>query len=477
MASDEDKLLECVKRGMKLVFSGETIKSASGKVNIERNTLAKYLKAYPGITSYGVKDVHLLPNGRPPYLSEGSLEALKLFVLSLDFSGFPVSLASVREAIFSLRIREGGHSDLDPPCHNTIKSIIKKLEIPIHSLRKGVGVDACCETKANKQFLGDYFDKLEALLLKYKVKEKNIFNCDEVGIQMSDLGFKFLTSRETVRGNLTNDHVTIMITTCATGSLLPPYLLFPGKDSSAVPGFVEENKEFIWGTFSDAGWMDTECFQVYTLKLLNELRKHSDIQDPSLPLAEYHLLLLDGHNSCLDATTLFNCAVNRLIILCGPSNLTNDWQPNDAGVNKAFKENLNKIAARQVEAQQKFSSSDISSLTLSALREPNMKRSIVQSFQHVGVVPFDRNQMYHMIRQEKPNDLLLRNNPLLQTAVALTREHLNMLENLCQDKKTHDEADQQKRKRKSVSLDTSFAVVLTVSCDFDPPDLYVHGRS
>lgn len=127
------------------------------------------------------------------------------------------------------------------------------------------------------------------------------------------------------------------------GHFCPPYLLFPGEDSSVVPSFIDENKEEVWSTFSEAGWMDAEHFQVYILKLLQELRKRSEIRDSTLPLAEFHLLLVDGHNSRLDMTTLFTCAVNRLVILCGPSNLNNAWQPNDAGVNKAFKENLNKI--------------------------------------------------------------------------------------------------------------------------------------
>jgi len=167
---------------------------------------------------------------------------------------------------------------------------------------------------------------------------------------MEDLKFQFISTRETVRGNVTNDHVTVMITS-AVGSFLPPYLLFSGEDSSVVPSFIDENKENIWGTFSPAGWMDSERFQVFTLKLLDELRKKLEICDPTLPMEEYHLLIVDGHNSCLEPPTLLNCAANRLLILCGPSN--------DAGVNKAFKENLGKIAANHIEAHLKFSSSDV----------------------------------------------------------------------------------------------------------------------
>ena len=380
MASSQIGLLECVKRGMRLVLSGQTIISVSSSAHVNRNTLAKYLQAYPGITSYALKDVQLISSGRPPYLSDVSMEALKLFSLALDFCDYPISKATVQEAIHNLKKRENSSSEPEPPCKKTVRKIIKELQIPVRSLQKGVSIDACHGTKANEQYLGDYFEKLENHLQKYQVSASNIFNCDEVGVQMSQFGFQFLSSCETICGNLSNDHVSVLITTCADGSILPPYLLFPGEDSSVVPTFIEENKEIIWGTFSKAGWMDAERFQVYTLNLLRELKERSEMCDFSLPLTEYHFLLVDGHNSCLEPSTLFNCAVNCLLVLCGPSNLTNAWQPNDAGVNKSFKENLNKIVAKHVEAHQQFSSSDVSALVIHALQESNMRRSIINSF-------------------------------------------------------------------------------------------------
>ena len=95
-----------------------------------------------------------------------------------------------------------------------------------------------------------------------------------------------------------------MITSSAVGSLLPPYLLFPGKDQSVEPNVIQERCQEVWGTFSDARWMDVKQFQVYTMKLLDELRARSGITDLSQPLNEYHLLLVDGPQKimrCFDA--------------------------------------------------------------------------------------------------------------------------------------------------------------------------------
>ena len=114
--------LESIKRGMKLVMSGESLCSASCKANICHETLAKYLKAYPGITSYAVKDISLIPSGRPPYLSEESMEALK----PLDY---PINYQTAKEAIYNLKKKREEHqSDPAPPVIILSKASSKNLK-------------------------------------------------------------------------------------------------------------------------------------------------------------------------------------------------------------------------------------------------------------------------------------------------------------------------------------------------------------
>ena len=96
---------------------------------------------YPDISAYGVKEVTLNLNGRPSYLSETSMEDLKLYSLALDFNGYPISKATVREAIMKLKKREENLDDLEPPSKPTVRKIINTLHIPVISLRKGVSVE------------------------------------------------------------------------------------------------------------------------------------------------------------------------------------------------------------------------------------------------------------------------------------------------------------------------------------------------
>ena len=285
---------------------------------------------------------------------------------------------------------------------------------------------------------------MRAVLQQYQISPSRIYNTDEVGLLLSDMNLHFASTRENIQGDLSNDHVTALLTTCADGTPYPPYLLFPGTDTSVIPNIVQENKKLIWANFSEAGWMDETRFQVFILMFLQELKERSKQSDLLLPLSEFHLLLVDGHNSRLNSSTLFTCMMNCLIVFCGPSNLTQAWQANDAGVNKAFKDNMERAISHHVEAHQRFSSSDIVSFTLKAWSQENIVRSIRNSFRHVGIEPFDDSRMFTMIEQEKPKEELLQSNLVLQTAVLMAKDHLDTLENLTKEKRKRDETESEK---------------------------------
>ena len=78
----------------------------------------------------------------------------------------------MQEAIYDLKKMERNQLDLEIPSKNTVKKMIKFLQIPLHTLWKGASVDACHETKANELRNDDFFDKLANLLQKYKTSEK-----------------------------------------------------------------------------------------------------------------------------------------------------------------------------------------------------------------------------------------------------------------------------------------------------------------
>jgi hypothetical protein len=115
--------------------------------------------------------------------------------------------------------------------------------------------------------------------------------------------------------------------------------------------------------------MDSEHFQVWSLKFIDEVNKCQTPYDTCL-------LLVDGHSSQLNEVTLFNFAVNRVVVLVGPFQFMNAWQANDARFNKAVKENIKKIMAQHVEYRLSVSFGDFALFILDIMVIPNISHSI-----------------------------------------------------------------------------------------------------
>ena len=455
----DDDLVERVRRGVALVlFDGMSLSRAVKVVNVHFRTLQRYVEMNQEISPFDVQNLELVKLGKKDYLNEVSLKALRLFGMAMDWNDYPVTKTTAIEKMRILFQKEKGLESLEEvptPSPPTIKKILRETGIRLRSARQGVSVDALRSTKANVEYLGDWFNKLEGVIQEYKILPKNIWNADEVGVQFSDLNVKFWSNRACIRANMANQHVTVLITSNATGFLCQPYLIFPGENSSVIPSAVLENEE-IWNTFAPSGWMDVERFQVWMLKFISEVKKRKSDEEKD----GYVLLIVDGHNSRLNTDTMFTAAINRLVVLVGPSQLTNAWQANDAGINKSFKENLKRLVAPHIEAKQQLSNSDVGLMISNALKEKNMKSSIINSYRHVGVEPFDRLRMERMIADEKPDQESL-NDPAIRLAVQLCQDHLNTLDNLVGEKRKRDEKEKEKKKRKKVGVSTSYTTILT----------------
>ena len=101
-----------------------------------------------------------------------------------------------------------------------------------------------------------------------------------------------LSTRQSIHANLTNEHVTVLITTNGEGKQAPPYLLFPGENLAAIPKQILDRSD-AWGNFSPKGWMDVERFQAWMLKFIDEVNRRKTPAE----LTDYTLLIIDGHNS------------------------------------------------------------------------------------------------------------------------------------------------------------------------------------
>ena len=186
-------------------------------------------------------------------------------------------------------------------------------------------------SSANCEIISDYFAKLGAVCAKLNLLSKpmQIYNMDETGVTVIHKPGKVVTEvgRRNVwaitSGEKGKTH-TILTCVSASGSALPPFLIYPRKritDSLKV-GAVAGT------TFhcSDTGWVNAELF----FKWL-----HFFVQ--SIPPSRPVLLILDGHSSHISIEVIEFAKSNDKHMLCIPAHTTHILQPLDVGVFKSFK--------------------------------------------------------------------------------------------------------------------------------------------
>ena len=125
--------------------------------------------------------------------------------------------------------------------------------------------------------------------------------------------------------------IWLLLTTSAVGDILPVLYLCPGEPSEIanVPTEAFDGDDENYHKVAPAAFMDELTFQQWIYLFVSVwLPKYR--RDPK----EYALLLVDGHSSHLNVSTLLTAACNRVIILCFPSHLTHILQPNDDSFNR-----------------------------------------------------------------------------------------------------------------------------------------------
>ena len=197
---------------------------------------------------------------------------------------------------------------------------------PKLTLRKG---DALAQVRAeatNAQTLSEYFKLLEETLTKNCLKNcpSLIFNMDESGMPLDHKPPKVIALKgmKKVHSRTSGNKAQITILACgnAAGNMIPPMVIFEGQrfnndwSEGEVPGTLF--------AMSDKGWTDQELFAYWMTELFI----------PSIPSARPVLLLLDGHSSHFEPTTIRLAAEQGILIFALPPHLTHHLQPLDVSV-------------------------------------------------------------------------------------------------------------------------------------------------
>ena len=305
------------------------------------------------------------------------------------------------------------------------------------------------------EFIDDFLKKLLELYHEKKYLPEDIYNADEVNIQVSGQTFEFLSTSATVRKNLVGDgHLTALICANAAGSVLTPFFIFPGEDIACLPGGSLENA---YMAYNKSAYMDKELFQQWLSLMVSDIRESRTDEEGNVRPA---LLLFDGHSSHLNSTTLMTAACQKLDILCLPSHTTHLLQPNDCALNKTLKDNMQENLASLLEVHEKITLGELAHLFSNAIACDNVKRSVIQSFRHTGVFPHDPLQMSKMLVKEKVKALESENEKIVEEVATMVKDHVGALESIVKGKRKREEATPKVRKCR---FSTKKACILTAS--------------
>ena len=237
----------------------------------------------------------------------------------------------------------------------------------------------------DRNVLQRYFTMLEECLDTHDIMDKpsRIYNCDETGIPLNPPCPKVIDKVGTrnpcyVTGD-SKVQVTVLACTNAAGIVIPPMVVMKKRPitehicEGEVPGTA-------YG-LSDSGWMNRELFSTwFSEHFLQYVHRDRPI-----------LLLMDGHSSHYDPSTITMAAEEGVILCALPPNTTHLTQPLDRSCFAPLK-------AAWREARQHFQAShpnrvltihDFNKVFSEAWIKGMSMNNITQGFKVAGIYPFN----------------------------------------------------------------------------------------
>lgn len=149
----------------------------------------------------------------------------------------------------------------------------------------------------------------------------NMWNYDETNLRDDPGKFKAIFRRGVKYAEQVRDHskssTSVMFCGSAAGELLPPYVVYKGKN--CYESWCQGGPKGAKYVSSLSGWFDTFCFTDWFHMWLNHVRR----------MPGKKLLLGDNLSSHLSIEVINICRENNIQFVCLPANSTDKMQPLD----------------------------------------------------------------------------------------------------------------------------------------------------
>lgn len=257
-------------------------------------------------------------------LSRNEEEVLVKWLLDMDDRGYPLTPEKTRAA--ALLLLKSRVEDLGVTIGvNWVSRFIKRTpQLKGAYSRKYDYVRAKCE---DYTLLSAWFELVKNTKAAYGIQDCDTYNFDETGFALGVTAtMRVITSSDKARPNLVQpgdrEWVTCIETICADGHVLPPYVIFKGKNHQAS-WYKTFQLPPDWAIgVSPKGWTTNEHG-------IHWLKTHFERLTASRTQGTWRLLIMDGHES--HATPEFDdfARSHRIKVLCMPPHSSHLLQPLD----------------------------------------------------------------------------------------------------------------------------------------------------
>ena len=223
---------------------------------------------------------------------------------------------------------------------------------------------------------------------KYAIQDSDLYNFDETGFAMGMIRASMVVTRSDriakpkaiQPGN--REWATAICSIAADGHVVPPFLCIAGRfHISAWYSSGEIPHDWIIKTTQN-GWTDNNTGL--------EWLRHFDWETKTRQKGQWRMLVLDGHESHVNAEFDEYCKENNIISLCLPAHSSHLTQPLDVGVfgllKKAYSTEISHLARANITY---ITKDDFFPAFRTAFKKVFTIQNVQGGFKGAGLVPLD----------------------------------------------------------------------------------------
>ena len=233
-----------------------------------------------------------------------------------------------------------------------------------------------------------WFRLVDNMRAKYGIQDCDLYNFDETGFAMGIVRAQMVVTRSDRVGKPkaiqpgNREWATAICCAAADGHVVPPFLCVAGRFHLAAwysSGYILAD----WVvTTTHNGWTDNSS----GLEWLKHFDRHTRVRQRG----HWRMLILDGHESHVNAEFDEYCKANKIVPLCLPSHSSHLTQPLDVGVFAPLKKAYGAEISFLIRANVTHITKDDFFLAFrAAFRAAFTKSNIEGGFRGAGLVPFN----------------------------------------------------------------------------------------